>query len=293
MQNFSLHTHTIGFDGQNSVEEMVSQAQNLGWSKIGISNHFIVHPDIKKAAMYEYALCGGYSRIYSDSFDEAIDKFIHVYAQIDQMRQKAGLPILKGMEVDFFDTDEWRAGFEKAVDILKPDYVIGAAHFVQLGGKLLNTHDMKRADKQTQDLILKKYWHNVRQAAKSGYFDFMAHLDLPAKAGLGHSDEWRAEEQKTIHAIAACGVQVEINTSSLRKRPEVYPSCHIMKLLAKYGVPVLLSDDAHAASQLGWHYERAERLAREAGIKDFVYPVQVADYSKRRICVEWLRQNTR
>ena len=30
MQKFSLHTHTLGFDGRNSEEEMLLQAQALG-----------------------------------------------------------------------------------------------------------------------------------------------------------------------------------------------------------------------------------------------------------------------
>ena len=47
-QNFSLHMHTIGFDGQNTEEQMLEQARLLGWEKIGFSNHFIVNKNIKK-----------------------------------------------------------------------------------------------------------------------------------------------------------------------------------------------------------------------------------------------------
>ena len=70
MQKFSLHTHTIGFDGRNTEEEMLSTATELGWSHIGFSNHFIVHPAIKDAPMYQYACQRGYDNIYSSSLLE-------------------------------------------------------------------------------------------------------------------------------------------------------------------------------------------------------------------------------
>ena len=74
MQRFSLHTHSLGFDGRNTEQEMLAQAEPLGWTHLGFSNHFIVHPEIKKAPMYAYALKGGYHNIYSSSFDEVIAK---------------------------------------------------------------------------------------------------------------------------------------------------------------------------------------------------------------------------
>ena len=68
MQNFSLHTHTIGFDGRNTEEEMLLKASEKGLKTIGFSNHFIVYPTIKEAKMYQYAVKGGYDTIYTSSF---------------------------------------------------------------------------------------------------------------------------------------------------------------------------------------------------------------------------------
>ena len=55
MQKFSFHTHTIGFDGRNSEEDMVRRAEELGWDKIGFSNHLMVHERIEEAPMFQYA----------------------------------------------------------------------------------------------------------------------------------------------------------------------------------------------------------------------------------------------
>ncbi|MBE6452986.1 MAG: hypothetical protein E7012_05820 [Alphaproteobacteria bacterium] len=269
MQKFSLHTHTIGFDGHNTEEEMLSTAQELGWNHIGFSNHFIVHPNIKDAPMYQYALKGGYNNIYSSSFDEVIAKFEPHYKKIDELRQTTDINILKGMEVDFFATPEWREGFEQAINHLKPDYLIGTAHFVVHNNILYNSHDIKSSPKIEQNQLLHRYWQNERAAAQSGLFLFMAHLDLIKKVGLGQEDSWAEEEVKTIKAIKQSGVMVELNTGYYKFGPEPYPSKRIMKMLAQENIPVLISDDAHTIKQLGNKFAEVEQLAKDNGINKF------------------------
>ena len=157
-QKYTLHTHTIGFDGRHSVSDMVCRAKDMGFNIIGISNHFIVHPDIKQGPMYPYSVHGGYSNIYSSSFDEVMQKFIPHYDEIEDVRTKTiDIKILRGMEVDFFDIPQWRSGFEKCLSILRPDYVIGSCHFIEHDNKLLNSHDWKKADATTQDALLCAY----------------------------------------------------------------------------------------------------------------------------------------
>ena len=41
MQKFSILTHTVGYDGKNTVAEMIQHAIKLKWEAIGISNHII------------------------------------------------------------------------------------------------------------------------------------------------------------------------------------------------------------------------------------------------------------
>ena len=269
MQKFSFHTHTIGFDGRNSEEDMVRRAEELGWDKIGFSNHLMVHERIEEAPMFQYAKKGGYSGIYSSSFDEALAKFEAHYNRIDELQDRTNVKILKGMEVDFFADKKWQKGFEEIVDYLKPDYLIGSAHFVEVDGVLYNSHDLKVASSIKQQQYLTRYWQNVRATAQSGYFTFLAHLDLMKKVGLGQEDSWIEEEQKSIDVIRDVGVMVELNTSYFKKGNEPYPSPRIMKMLADANIQVLLSDDAHAASQLGNNFDKAYNMAKECGIRKF------------------------
>jgi HisJ family histidinol phosphate phosphatase len=268
-QNYTLHTHTVGFDGRDSVQAMVNRARDMGFKTIGISNHFIVNPEIKKTVMYPYAVRGGYSNIYSSSFEEVLLRFVPHYHEITTIQeQNPDMKILRGMEVDFFNDIKWLDGFENVMDILKPDYTIGSAHFVEYGGTLLNTHDWKNADESTRDKLLANYWINVRKAAESGLFTWLAHLDLPKKVGLGREEKWAEFESRAVEAAASSKTAIEINTSFYREYCyEPYPSKRILEMAAQNDVPVIISDDAHETKNIGRHFDEARALIESLNLR--------------------------
>lgn len=261
MQNCSLHTHTINFDGQNTIKQMIETAQQRGIKTLGISNHFIVHNNVKNSKMYKYAIMGGYEKIYSSSFEEVLGKFIPHYEELEKEASAAKIRVLRGMEVDFFNTLEWIKNFEKVVKELNPDYVIGSAHFISYKDQLLNMHDLERADANMQNMLLSNYWNNVAEAASSGLFTWMAHLDLPKKVGVGRDLKWQDYEFNTVSKIAEKGIGIEINTGLYTQECyEPYPSDRILQFVADLKVPIIISDDAHKAEQLKRHFEEAEEL---------------------------------
>lgn len=267
MQKFTLHTHTSGFDGRNTAAEMVAQARSLGMDAIGISNHFIVHRAIKFSNMYPYAVRGGYDTIYASSFDEALGRFAPHYANLSELARASDIRVLRGMEVDFFDEPEWYRGFRRAVRFLQPDYIIGSAHFVNMGGRLYNAYDIKNANPQVKEKMLKQYWTNVRNAGRSGLFTWLAHLDLPRKVGAGTESKWQDVESWVITDLAISGAKTEINTSAMScGLDEPYPSSRILKMVAEHKIPVLISDDAHCANDIGRQFSVAEQFAGACGI---------------------------
>lgn len=265
-QDFTLHTHSIGFDGRNTVAEMVARATELGFKTIGISNHFILHPEIKKTNFYPYAVSNGYPEIYSSNFDELMARFIPHYQELSRVADTAKIRVLRGAEVDFFNTPDWRRDFERATKILRPDYLIGSCHFVSMNNRLCNVHDIAHADSDAQDKMLTLYWKNIQAAASTGLFSWMAHLDLPKKVGIGKSEKWSDLEQETIECLAKHNVAIEINTSF---EAEPYPSPRILNFVAKNNVPVLFSDDAHRTEQIGRRFDDAVRLCVNCGINNF------------------------
>ncbi|HBS76882.1 MAG TPA: hypothetical protein DEA31_03455 [Alphaproteobacteria bacterium] len=283
MQDFTLHTHTIGFDGKNTSAQMATRAAEMGMTAIGISNHFIVHPNVRCAPMYKYAVRYGYDAIYSESFDDTIAHFQAHYDELDKLSQTSGIRILRGMEVDYFTYPTWRAEFERAVRILRPDYIIGTAHFVEYGGVLCNTHDAAHASPDVQNQMLKTYWTNIRDAASSGLFTWMAHLDLYKKAGLGHTERWRDAESAALDAIAASNTAMEINTSLYERGDEPYPSQRIVKMAVDRNIPILLSDDAHAADKIGRFWSRGDAFAHECGVKNTMSLQKILDFRTKTL----------
>lgn len=291
MQNFTLHTHTIGFDGRNTIEEMAKVAQEKGFTSLGISNHFIVHPNIKQAQAYPYAAKLGYQNIYSSSFDEAVEKFEKHYAEIDEVQSKADIQIFKGMEADFFMYPEWEDGFFKATSYLKPDYIIGSVHFVENGDRLLNMHDLKRAGEEEQKQLLHSYWDKVRKSAQSGMFNALAHLDLPKKSGLGLKQDWLVEEQRTAYWLGMCGSIVEINTGFFRKDNfEPYPGCRMLPEFQWTGVRFFFSDDAHSTDQIGRHFDDAKKIADKANITLYCEPEKKSRHFFKNVIPNGMRQ---
>jgi len=268
-QNYTLHTHTIGFDGKNSVGNMAATAKELGFHTLGISNHFIVHPNIKQSPMYPYSVRGGYSNIYASDFDEALSRFIPHYNELNKVHSP-DIKILKGMEVDFFPDWKWQQEFEKVIAMLRPDYIIGSCHFVKYNDMLLNSHDWARADAGTQDQLLQSYWNNIETAAHSGLFTWMAHLDLPKKVNLGREPKWQTFEERAVSAIADANIAMEINTGFYQPNCyEPYPSPRILQMAKNKNIPVLISDDAHAASQIGRHFDDAKMLIDKFNLNQF------------------------
>ncbi len=283
-QNFTLHTHTDLFDGKNTAVEMIDAARQCGMVAIGISNHFIVHPDIVDTPSYAAAMRGGYAKMYMDNFDGAINEFRHHYDELRRIAQRESIQIFCGMEVDFFNATAWHRGFERALKILQPDYIIGSGHFVEYDGRLCNIHDMANADETARNEMLTLYWAKVQQMAQSGLFNWLAHIDLPKKRGMGRSEYWIDMENRTVDIIAKTGTRLEINAKGfVLPYNEPYPSARILKQVANANIPVFITDDAHAVEQVGRNFADAEQFAKQHGVKNMLSLQKILDFSNENI----------
>lgn len=265
-QDFSLHTHTIEFDGKNTAQDMIDVAKQYGVKTVGISNHFIVHPDIKKTKFYTPAVLGGYANMYNSCFDDAVSQFDAHYKELERISKQSDIKILRGMELDLFDSHDWHNGYLRAVKTLKPEYIIGSAHFIEYGGCLCNIHDIKHAQPDDQEKMLKAYWEKIQWIARSGLCTFLAHIDLPARLGLGTDEKWADIEQESVAVIAKSKIPVEINTALYKHKTNPHPSPRIMKMCADNKIPMFLSDDAHHVSQVCQYFDDAKQYAENLGV---------------------------
>jgi len=260
-QKYTLHTHTRGFDGCSSPAEMINQAKSQGFEAIGISNHLIIHPEIFFTNFYPVAVARGYDGIYNYNFRDAINKFVPHYSKLERIaNSEDDIKVLRGIEADFFPSSEWEKDFKRTIKILQPDYIIGAVHFVEYKGKLCNIHDIARAEPKDQDAMLKKYWKKLGDAAETGLFTWLAHPDLPKKLNLGMNYlDWHPYEITAKDKIKASQTPIEFNTSLKDNR--------MTTVNAQYSdIPLLISDDAHSANQIGRDFDLARNEIEKANL---------------------------
>ena len=120
--------------------------------------------------------------MYHADFNKAQDIFKRTIDKIKEVADKEKFKVYAGFEVDFFPSKQWRDSFEKIIQEVKPDYLIGSTHFIRTADetKMCNVYYSKSlniSDDEKEEM-LKNYWRNIIEAIKSRYFDFMAHLDV-------------------------------------------------------------------------------------------------------------------
>ena len=88
------------------------------------------------------------------------------------------------------------------------------------------------------------------------------------KNDVNSLSNYMAENGYKHHLAITFGKVVEINTSSAKSRPTSIKNCtEIARLCAKYGVPLVLSSDAHFASFVG-DVERSIEIVKAAAVPE-------------------------
>lgn len=272
MQKFSYHTHTSISDGKNNIEEMVAKAADLGWEEIGISDHLIVHKDIK--------LSTGYIR-YPDSrkmkastFAEAYEKLAPNAEKIYNAADKYGIKGCVGYEVDYFDYAGWEDGLREFLLKIKYDYLINGNHCFcdkEINGvqKVYDIcQNMPYEIMNNFEWYIKNHFNTIAKAVNSGLFDFLAHFDYVKKITGSEKYKLVDAEQNVVKALKNTGTACEISTKGLRRVGEFYPSDEILQMLVKNNIPMLISDDAHCISELGYAFDKAEEKLSEVRCKN-------------------------
>ena len=266
MQKFTYHCHNSFkgvFDGRDTIEDMISAAENKGFDTIGISNHCIYHPTLAKMPYMQ-------KQNFSD-LDQLIDIHKQCFEEIDKAAANHKIKVLKGLEVDFFPSKEWRKSFEKIKKELNADYYISATHFIRnkdesfmCGIYFLNTLPSSTSKEDIKEFV-SNYWDNITESIKSGYFDFLAHPDYCCQFNLGCGEEWVLQKQKMVEALADKKMACEVNTNGIRRIGRPYPDWWLVQAMIAKDIPLLISDDAHYATDIGSHFADVEAKLSQMG----------------------------
>ena len=114
--------------------------------------------------------------------------------------------------------------------------------------------------------IWEAYWRIYTSCIESGFFDILAHPDLPKKFGHRPSGSLKRFYAPAIEAAKEADVCIEINTAGWRKDcNEQYPEKEFLEMMLEAEIPISINSDAHSPIDVGMDFEKAAKLAYEIG----------------------------
>ncbi len=197
-------------------------------------------------------------RMKSSELDEYVEMVREAQRAFPQLRIKLGL------EVDYIPGHEdWIRDLAKRHAW---DYFIGSVHYLDGGWDIDNPKKLSQWKQHDPNEVWELYAARLTQAAASGLFEFIGHIDLAKKFCIYPTKPLVPMFAEFLKTAAARGVAIEINTAGLRKDcREIYPSQTLLEAASAAGVKIVFGSDAHSPEEVGMNFSEALRSAAAAG----------------------------
>lgn len=244
------HTHTARCGhAVGTAEEYVRAAMSKGVAALGIADHLPLLPDPDPTISMDIGELGEYVE------------------EVLELKKAHPSFVLLGIEADY--RPHTVADVKTLLESYPFDYVIGSVHHLGAWG-IDDERQIAEYSGRDIDTVWAEYLELVGDAAESGLFTILGHLDLAKKFGFRPTRSLTAELDRLVERVAKAGVLVEINTAGLHKPVgEAYPAPDILRRLCAAGANVTFGSDAHRPSEVSRDFPLAAQLALEAGYSVF------------------------
>ena len=272
---FDYHMHfEYGDYDEAWAEGFFTAAKSHGLDEIGVSEHTHTFPEFERLYYDDLILdaseVGEFQKIWlrTNKFKHTLKDYFDFMARL---RESHAVKI--GIEVCNFRD---QSAVKKILDAWDFDYRIGSVHFLWGWGfdasKLIGEWD-----NHSLRGIWDEYAAQVELLAASGNYDILGH---PFNVRLfKHFPDFDATEylERVAAALKKADMVVDVNTGTLYRYPvkEISPYADFMRVAAAYGLPIVITSDAHQPEDCGKFYETACDYVRGFGYK------QIARFSKR------------
>jgi histidinol-phosphatase (PHP family) len=269
MLNYNLHQHTRFSDGKDEPEKYIEKALELGFTAMGFSEHSPLPFD------NDFSLKDG-----------EVDEYIRT---IDRLKEKYSdrLAVYRALEMDFIpdmseDFDYWR-------DRCRTDYLIGSVHLVKPDETdelwFTDGPDYRIYDQGIDDFFggdirkaVKAFYHQTNRMIETQQFEIIGHFDKITMHNWNRfftdDEKWyRRLVDETVELIKQKGLIVEVNTRGIyKKRSETFfPDGYALQQVKENNIPVLISSDAHQASEINMLFDEAVRYLLDKGFRELMF----------------------
>ncbi len=252
------HVHSdISFDGCSGIGDFVDTGKRLGLDGIAFTEHYDIFdgmdPHDEKAKPFD--ICDYEERLWN-------------------IKDRYKGYISAGVEIGLRpDTEE---AVKTASELFDYDFIIGSSHIV-CGVNV--SHDdsfcSPRTKQEAYGQYLEEVCLNIKLYAK--YFDVYGHLDYIARYGkypdrIMHYGEFSELYDKALRLLIENGCGLEVNTAGYRQGfDSPHPSFEVIKRYRELGGEIVtIGSDAHQPNVLGYRFESAVGMIKEAGF-DRIY----------------------
>lgn len=247
------------------IDAFVASAAARGWSEVGFTEH--LYRCVESIGVLGRFWEGDPARAAAEQTaswvpsDQALS--LERYVEAVTSARDRGLPVLLGLEVDFFPNT-----IGAVLELIDPypwDVLIGSVHWV--GAWSVDHPDgAAEFDRRGVRTAYEDYFELETSLAASGAVDVLAHADVVKKFGHRPLDVPADLYAPVVAAAAASGTAVEVSTGGLHEpAAELYPAEPFLAMFHDAGVPITLASDAHHPDQCARDFDVAVAAARGAG----------------------------
>ncbi len=278
MLDYHLHLWPHGErDRQPTLEELAAyceRAQALGIEQIAITEHLFrfVQADAPLRGQWQLDRDASPDLLAQSEqyWTEHNHADLDAYVEAGLAAKAAGLPIVLGLEVDYYEGRMDRV--RSLLDGYPFDVLLGSVHWI--GAWLFDVIESSIAqdewDVRGVDQAWDAYTRAIEELAASGAVDVLAHPDLCKVADRRPAtpDEFH---DRIAEAAASSGIAAEVSSAGWRKPcAEAYPAPPLLARFKALGVPITTASDAHRLDQVGLQVAELRPLLADAGYRDLV-----------------------
>jgi histidinol-phosphatase (PHP family) len=255
-----------------SVEQLAdycTRARSVGVTELAVTEHLFRFREARKLLDGFWAderVSPALQASMAEYWDFHATADLEAYLTCAQEAQGAGLPIVIGLEVDFY-----RGRMDEVAGLLRGlpfDVLLGSVHWVDAWRFDDIDVDVQMAEWSARriDACWEAYTLSLEELAASGTCDVLAHPDLIKVAGHvpDAPQEWW---DRIAEAAVASGMAAELSSAGWRKPiGEQYPALPLLQRFCARGVPLTTASDAHHLEQVADRAAELRALLRAVGV---------------------------